>query len=244
MAEPIKDPLYEVERDIKMCRRCSLYEHRDHVVPGSGNTRASIFLIGEAPGENEDREGEPFVGKSGHKLDEWLSLVGLSREHLYITNLLKCRPPENKFPEETGKEAPTTQCLPYLREQLRIVNPLAIVLMGKQAVHHVLLPGSADYAAPFDKWIGRVCRRRDVFGEARFGVMYHPAHVLRSKNPREEQQCVTLLKTIKAHVAAKLRGEPAPLLDLYDVKPIGAPTFQQRFRLFGSAPEEAKGDPK
>lgn len=220
-----------------MCRRCPLTHCRKNAVPGAGSRRASIFLIGEAPGQQEDEEGEPFVGKSGIKLNEWLKLVGLQRDHIYISNVLKCRPEDNKFPEGTGKDSPVSKCLPYLYEQLKIVAPLAIILMGKQAVQHVLLPGSADYATPVDKWVGRVCRRRDLFGETRIGCVYHPAHILRSKNPREEQQCLALLKTIKMHVAMKLRGEAAPLIDIYDVKPVPPPIFQQKFRLFGETPK-------
>lgn len=230
---PVKNPLFEIERDIKMCQRCSLHHCRTKAVPGAGSVRASVFLIGEAPGQNEDREGFPFIGSSGRKLNEWLKEAGLDREHLFITNVLKCRPEENKFPEADEKDGPVDRCLPYLYEQLRIVKPLAILVAGKQALQHVILRGTGENAQPFEKWVGRVCRRRDLFGEARIGVMFHPAHVLRSKNPREEAQCVALLKAIKNYTAIKLRNEPAPVMDLCEVRPADAPAFQQKLRLFG-----------
>lgn len=236
MVTPVgKNPLYELERDIKMCTRCPLAGYRTNAVPGVGSANASIFLIGEAPGQPEDREGEPFVGNAGRKLNEWLRAAGIDRGHIYISNLLKCRPEDNKFPEGArgSTPLPVEKCRPFLHEQLKIVNPFVILLAGKQALQHVLLPGTAEMASPFEQWVGRVCRRRDLFGEARIGVMFHPAYVLRSKNPREEALCVQLLKTIKTYAAAKLLGEPAPLLDLHEIRPVAPPTFQQKLRLFG-----------
>jgi len=189
------------------------------------------MIVGEAPGANEDKTGEPFVGKAGQKLNEWLSRANLDRDDIYITNLLKCQPPENRFPKEGDPGNSVEKCLPWLHQQIKLIDPAAIVITGKNALQHLALKGSARNAPFVDEWVGKILRRRDVFGETRLGVIYHPAYVLRSRNPIEEEKCVRTLMTVAKYAAARRRGEPAPLIDLEDIRPAGSPTFQQRFRV-------------
>ena len=101
------------------CRACSLAQERTQVVFGVGDPAAEVLLVGEAPGANEDKQGEPFVGRAGKLLDDMLQMIGLSRERIYITNSVKCRPPQNRDPLNTEKEA----CSGYLRRQMELIKP-------------------------------------------------------------------------------------------------------------------------
>ena len=224
--------LLDIRGDILMCKRCPLHADRNKAVPGAGSPRASIALIGEAPGRNEDREGVPFIGNAGKKLDEWLDAAGLLREHLFITNVLHCLPTDG-FPQDDQTAATVDRCRDHLERQLAVVKPAALILLGKQALAHVLLRGTTEQAAPFDKWVGQVCRRRDLFGEARIGVAWHPAYILRKWSAREESACISVFKKIRAFVLAKQKGEPAPLTDLHEIRPAAPTAFQHRLHLFG-----------
>lgn len=119
------------------CHLCTLGDTRTNIVFGSGNERARVMLIGEAPGRNEDETGQPFVGAAGSKLDGFLERAGLSRGDVYIANVLKCRPPSNRDPQP----AEITACAPYLREQIRSIWPDAIVCLGNFASQFVLRTG-------------------------------------------------------------------------------------------------------
>lgn len=116
------------------CSRCALGETRTSLVFGAGDPHARVMFIGEAPGRNEDLKGEPFVGAAGKLLDELLASAGLSRDEVYIANILKCRPPGNRNPQADEIEA----CTPFLREQVRLVNPCIIVTLGNFATRFVL----------------------------------------------------------------------------------------------------------
>lgn len=194
------------------------------------------MLFGEAPGYDEDRSGQPFVGRSGRLLDEWLSIAGLNREDLFITNVLRCRPDRNRFPEyERG--GPVDRCEKWTRAQLKLVKPRAVILCGKQALHNILFEGTTSYADPFAPWVGKVCRRRDLYGDTRFAVLFHPSYILRRKNPFEEQKCIDVLTEIRDYVAAVQRSEAVPVIDLDEVRPVRSLQHQQRFRLFQPDPE-------
>lgn len=116
------------------CGACQLYQTRTNIVFGVGNPRARVMFVGEAPGKNEDLQGEPFVGRAGENLNRILSLAGLEREDIYIANVLKCRPPQNRNPQADEVLA----CSPYLREQIRSIWPDVIVTLGNPASHFVL----------------------------------------------------------------------------------------------------------
>lgn len=230
----------ELERAIETCRRCDLRHVSTQRVPGTGSLGASIMLVGEAPGFREDKVGVPFVGKSGDRLNQWLQLADLDRDHLYVTNVLKCAPIVDeegaegwkrrlRFPDDTDEPE---RCMWWLRKQLQLIRPRAVIIAGKKALHHVLCAGSTKMAEPFAPWVGSVCRRRDLYGETRFGISWHPAYVLRNKNPYDEQACVDVFRAIREYVVARQEGRPAPVADLVEIRPAVPPQLQQRFRLF------------
>ncbi|HXD08371.1 MAG TPA: uracil-DNA glycosylase [Burkholderiaceae bacterium] len=158
---------------VQDCTDCGLCESRTRTVFGVGHERARWMIVGEAPGEQEDLAGEPFVGKAGQLLDAMLRSLGLSREsgdpghQVYIANVLKCRPPGNRNPEPQEIE----RCLPYLRRQIELVQPRLILAVGRFAVQALLGSGEP---------IGRLRGRVHAFGEVPVIVTYHPAYLLRS----------------------------------------------------------------
>jgi DNA polymerase len=156
-----------LERCVANCTRCALHRGRTQTVFGVGDRAASWMLIGEAPGAEEDRRGEPFVGRAGKLLDEMLRAVGLGRDRVYIANTVKCRPPENRNP--TDEEA--MACRPYLERQIDLVRPSLILAVGKVAARNLLHS---------DAPVGRLRGRRHQFGDIPLVVTYHPAYLLRS----------------------------------------------------------------
>lgn len=126
--------LEEIENLMGECQRCELGQSRSHLVFGVGNEHARVMFVGEGPGRNEDLKGEPFVGAAGHKLDSLLSEAGLTRDEIYIANVVKCRPPANRNPKPEEIEA----CSPFLREQIRSVWPDVIVCLGNFASQWLL----------------------------------------------------------------------------------------------------------
>ena len=158
---------------VSECRACALCESRTRTVFGVGHERARLMIVGEAPGENEDRQGEPFVGQSGKLLDNMLRAIGLARdaptpEHgVFICNTVKCRPPRNRNPDA----AEIARCAPYLDRQIELVQPKLLLAMGRFAVQALL--GSEE---AIGKLRGRVHERRGV----PVIVTYHPAYLLRA----------------------------------------------------------------
>lgn len=126
--------LCELEKEIKNCTKCKLCKTRTNVVVGDGNMGAKIMLIGEGPGENEDLTGVAFVGKAGQLLDKMLLSIGLDRKSVYICNIVKCRPPQNRNPEKDE----VTACMDYLRKQYLIMKPKAVLLLGSIACKNIL----------------------------------------------------------------------------------------------------------
>jgi uracil-DNA glycosylase len=190
---------------------------------GRGAPDAPILLVGEAPGQNEDEKGEPFVGKAGEHLNEMLKAARIPGEALYTTNVLKCRPPKNKFPEDDE-----LACTGFLKKQIELLKPLLIVLTGKQALKHLLLPGTGLAHDPFTPWVGKHLRRRDRFDEIRFAVIYHPSYLLRNQSPEDEETCVATLSDAWLYVQARMSAEPAPALPLEDLATAPPPMWQAR----------------
>lgn len=156
------------------CHKCNLAQTRNHVVLGVGNPLAEVLFIGEAPGENEDLKGEPFIGRGGKLLDQMLLSVGLSRkENIYIANVVKCRPPQNRDPLPAEREA----CLPWLEEQIQMINPKIIVCLGRVAAC-----GLMDKNFKVTKEHGQF---REINGRLYMGTL-HPAAVLRDPRKKEE----------------------------------------------------------
>jgi len=158
-----------LQAQVAACTRCELCEGRTRTVFGVGDPEADWMIIGEAPGAEEDRQGEPFVGRAGQLLNAILRAVGLRREQVFIANILKCRPPQNRDPKSEEVE----RCMPYLHRQVELVRPKLIVALGRVAAQNLLDSTEA---------IGRLRGRVHAFGPAAIPVIvtYHPAYLLRS----------------------------------------------------------------
>ena len=124
----------ELEEQIKDCKKCKLCNNRHNIVLGTGNRQAKIMFIGEGPGADEDIQGEPFVGKAGKLMDQAFKGIGINREEVYIANIVKCRPPQNRNPEQDEIDS----CIDYLRTQVMLVKPEIIVLLGSVALKAIL----------------------------------------------------------------------------------------------------------
>ena len=163
----------DLEKSIKGCKKCKLCTTRTNIVFGCGNINADIMLIGEGPGADEDREAVPFVGKAGQLMNKAFEGLGIDREKVYIANIVKCRPPQNRVPEADEAEA----CLNYLRNQVILVKPKIIVLLGSTALKNIL---GKEYGITSSrgKWIEQK------------GILYmptwHPAALLRDENKKIE----------------------------------------------------------
>ncbi len=177
------ETLEQIEREILNCKKCELYKTKTKYVPGEGNPNAKIVLIGEAPGREEDLQGKPFVGNAGKLLTELLSSVGLKREDVFICNVLKCRPPNNRDPTLEEIKA----CGGYLIRQLNVIKPEVIVCLGRFAAKFVF-----EYFGLQFESISKV--KGKIFEVERWGKkikvvpLYHPAAVLYRPNLREEYE--------------------------------------------------------
>jgi uracil-DNA glycosylase family 4 len=166
--KPKEQTLEQLEQRVATCSRCALSETRRNPVFGEGNERAELLFVGEAPGEEEDMQGRPFVGRAGKLLDRLIERIGLRREDVYICNVLKCRPPNNRDPEAEEAGA----CEAYLRTQIEIVRPKVICTLGRHAYNTLL------------KKDERITKVRGVWTEYR-GIKvlptYHPSYLLRNE---------------------------------------------------------------
>src|SRR5688500_15533002 len=158
----------ELERTVKACTLCTLHKTRTQAVFGVGNRNAQWMVIGEAPGADEDRQGEPFVGRAGQLLNSMLKAIGLAREQVFIANILKSRPPNNRDPKPEEVRA----CIPYLHRQIELLDPTLILCVGRIAAQTLL-----DVETPIGKLRGVVHR---IVGNRPMVVTYHPAYLLRS----------------------------------------------------------------
>jgi uracil-DNA glycosylase family 4 len=164
--------LEEVASDVRSCTRCRLHETRTRAVPGEGNADTEVVFVGEGPGQNEDRQGRPFVGRAGDLLVKFLATLRWRRDEVFITNIVKCRPPDNRDPEPDEIAA----CAPYLQRQLEILDPALVVTLGRHSLGR-FMPGSRISQAhgtvrPVDPATG--ASNAFVF------AMYHPAAALRT----------------------------------------------------------------
>lgn len=166
--------LSAIHTEIYHCTKCALHEGRTHTVPGAGDPDAEILFIGEAPGFNEDQQGLPFVGRSGKYLEELLAGIKLTRDDVFIANVIKCRPPDNRNPHDEEIET----CNPYIRAQIEVLDPLIIVTLGKFGMS-MFFPNE------------KISR---IHGQPKFGTrrayypLYHPAYILRNGTKRPEME--------------------------------------------------------
>ena len=166
--------LDQLETECQSCTKCGLCEGRTNLVFGVGKKDADIMLIGEGPGENEDLQGEPFVGRAGMLLDDMLKIIDLDRNrNVYITNIVKCRPPKNRDPLNTEQDA----CIDYLRQQYSLINPKIVVCLGRIAALRLIKPDfkiTAEHGQVFDR------------DGVKFMALYHPAALLRDDTKRPD----------------------------------------------------------
>ena len=174
-----------LEQACMSCQKCALADTRTHVVFGVGPRNAEVMMIGEGPGENEDLQGEPFVGRAGKLLDDMLQMIGLSRERIYITNSVKCRPPQNRDPLNTEKEA----CSGYLRRQMELMQPKILVCLGRISAMELIKP---DFRITQEH--GQFFRQDGIEKMA----MYHPAALLR--DPGKKPETFEDLKRLQAKI--------------------------------------------
>jgi DNA polymerase len=171
----------ELERAVKTCTLCPLHKTRTQGVFGVGNRAAQWMVIGEAPGADEDRQGEPFVGRAGQLLNSMLKAIGLQREQVFIANILKSRPPNNRDPKPEEVQA----CIPYLFRQIELVNPRLILCVGRIAAQTLL-----ETDTPIGKLRGQLHR---IAGNRPMVVTYHPAYLLRSPGEKRKSWADLLL---------------------------------------------------
>ena len=172
--EAVNEPGWEqIEQMIQNCKRCGLCQQRHSIVLGEGNRQAEVMLIGEGPGADEDAQGRPFVGKAGQLLDKMFSAIDMRREDLYITNVVKCRPPGNRTPLDEEAQA----CLPILRMQYRLIRPKIVVCLGATATRHVY-----DPEARITRVRGQWLEKNGTF----FLPTYHPAALLRDESKKKD----------------------------------------------------------
>jgi len=164
----------ELENACKNCTKCPLHETRTNVVVGVGNHLTEVLFVGEGPGEREDLKGEPFVGRAGVLLDDMLKIIGLDRtKNIYITNIVKCRPPNNRDPQNAEREA----CLGWLRAQYALIKPKIVVCLGRIAAAELI---TRDFKITRDhgKWYDK--------DGVKFMALYHPAALLRDPHRRPD----------------------------------------------------------
>ena len=165
--------LDNIKNQCLICEKCSLYKSKTNTVFGCGNTNADIMLVGEAPGESEDMEGIPFVGRAGQLLDKYLFAADIERDDIYIANILKCRPPKNRDPLPDEQDA----CIGYLREQVKAIDPKIIVCLGRISAMRLIKP---DF---------KITREHGLWfkkGKYWFIALYHPSALLRDASKRDD----------------------------------------------------------
>lgn len=193
--------LLELYEQIRTCTKCDLANGRTNAVPGEGPADAEIMFIGEAPGFHEDREGRPFVGAAGKYLDELLASIGMQREQVYICNVIKCRPPQNRDPLPEEMEA----CRPYLDRQIELINPRVILTISRFAMAR-WFP---------DKKISEIHGKPKRVGNRVIVPMYHPAAALHQPSLKrvleEDFRRVPQILKEMAHLQEEEETKPAPV---------------------------------
>ena len=206
------EALEEIAEQVRVCKLCRLYQYATKAVPGAGNPDAEILFIGEGPGYNEDKTGLPFVGRSGEYLDKLLSLIGLSRKQVFITNVVKHRPPENRDPLPDEIAA----CKPYLDRQIDIIDPLVIVTLGRHSMARYF-PGGK---------ITQIHGKPKFDADRAYYPVFHPAAVLRNPSWQEGMEAdFKRLPQILAKVKETRASAPKRKPPQDDTPPTQLPMF-------------------
>ena len=190
----VDDTLLKICEDLGECTRCKLHKHRHTIVFGDGNPKAELVFVGEGPGADEDAQGLPFVGRAGKLLTQMIEAMGLQRKDVYICNVVKCRPPENRTPEDDE----ITTCSPFLLRQLEVIAPKVIVCLGAVAAKTLLKTnrGISQYRG---QWL-------DYRG-SKLMATYHPAYLLR--NPNAKGEVWKDLQKVMAVLGLRAKGRSA-----------------------------------
>jgi len=167
------DPFDTLVEKVAACKKCQLFKSRQNVVFGEGNIRAELMFIGEGPGAEEDKQGRPFVGRAGQLLTKMIEAMGLKRKDVYIANIVKCRPPDNRNPFKEEAQS----CIDYLMEQIKTVNPKVIICLGSVA---------ATYLLSIEKQISKLRGEFVDFNGIRVMPTFHPAYLLRNPSKKKE----------------------------------------------------------
>ena len=192
----MENRMEQLREECLQCQKCPLAATRHHVVFGTGKTDAEVVFVGEGPGENEDLQGEPFVGRGGALLDKYLEAVDLSRErNIYIANIVKCRPPQNRDPLGVEQDA----CIGYLREQVTLLRPKLIVCLGRIAAMR-LIREDFKITREHGQWVKK--------GGFELMAMYHPAALLR--DPARRPDAFEDLMSLREKVRAVCEHTPLP----------------------------------
>lgn len=186
--ETVNDPFEALRQEVMTCTKCPLHSTRKNVVFGVGNTKAELMFVGEGPGADEDEQGIPFVGRAGQLLTKMIEAMGLSREKVYIANIVKCRPPENRNPFENE----SMTCIPYLYRQIEYIKPKYIICLGSVATQNLLRTN-----------VGITKLRGEFVDLNGIKVMptYHPAYLLR--NPNMKKPCWEDLQKVMKEMGLK-----------------------------------------
>lgn len=185
--------LAKLDREqVSICTKCRLSQTRKHTVFGEGDVDAQLMFIGEGPGETEDLTGRPFVGRAGHKLDEMIAAMGLRREQVYIANIVKCRPPENRAPAPDETES----CTPYLVKQIEVIRPKVIVTLGLPASKYMLQSALS---------MGKLRGRWHAWRGIKLMPTYHPAYILRNYTLETRKAVWEDLKKVAAELGLKTK---------------------------------------
>lgn len=182
-----------INEEVRKCCKCGLGKSRTNAVPGEGNPNARIVFVGEGPGADEDAQGRPFVGRAGQLLDRIINAMGLKRSDVYICNILKCRPPENRDP----RPEEVANCLPYLQQQIEIIEPEIIVALGAHAARTLL-----ENTKSIGQLRGRFQEYYPGLGKPPIKLMatYHPAYLLRSYSPENRRRVWEDMKKVLAEL--------------------------------------------
>ena len=190
--------LEAIATEVRSCTRCRLHQTRTRAVPGEGHPSTEVVFVGEGPGQNEDRQGRPFVGRAGDLLVKMLETIGWRRDEVFITNVVKCRPPDNRDPEPDEVAA----CAPYLHRQLEVLDPALVVTLGRHSLGRFMPGARISQVHGTNRPIDPATGARAALGYA----LYHPAAALRSTEV-ERQSFEDVLQLPEALLAARARRE-------------------------------------
>jgi len=187
---PKAELMKKIANEVRVCVKCPLSQGRRNAVPGEGNIDASVMFVGEAPGYWEDVKGLPFVGTAGKVLDSLLEKIGLPRENVFITNVVKCRPPENRDPQPM--EITTCTSL-YLNRQISLIKPKILATLGRHSTAYILSKASFEKVESITRFRGKVYPVKFLDFNVAVVPMYHPAAVLHNPRYRDELESDFLL---------------------------------------------------